>query len=864
MKNKTIILKDGNNYICTNEYDAFRVKSGTVLVYIVPIKNGKPGRKKLIYEADEGEVIPSYVYKDLEYTSYRFFFSALDFAQLLIMSNCSTKVLKEKFLKKLDLDISNASDFYEALAESYRMSSITELGAVKRKKNNTEAVNKNIFNSIKNAFNKSSRYYTIPNTENELYNVSALICAKENIPIANYEAIKISSDKNIKIDDIANNSGFVYREILLNKNWHKEDTGSFIAFNKSGKPIAVISKSPRSFVFYNSEKNSFQKADKSFAERIETKAFMLYRPLPPKKLQKKDIIEFCSKSIRKSELFKLIFLSFLIAVIGLSIPVFSQFIYDELIPLEMKSNLLKTGVTLGAFVISSAALSLVKQVSLSSTTYKISLDFQNAVFHRLINLPQCFFNKHSTAECAVGAFNSGVLAEKISGGIIYCAICILFTIIYFISMVSVSPVLSLAAVPSVLIYIFIYYLISKAYINEEAQIEKYEIDNNSIIYQFILSISDIKNAAANEKAVYKYIKPYIEEANHREKASKIKGLSLAVSLAFNGLITLCFYTVCARLSINISVGSFIAFAALFGIFSAYITQIINSLVNIKAQKPYIKRTKLILNEIPENENNKKTINNLSGDIEIKNLNFSYYGENNIALKNINLKIKSGEYIGIAGASGSGKSTLINLLLGFYNDYNGEISYDGYNIEKLNKQSLRKNMGIVLQNDTLLPDTILRNITKNNFDISPKEVNSITDELGLSEDIKKMPMGLYTLLNENSTTISYGQKQRILLCRALISNPKVIILDESTSSLDNESQQLIIDALKRRSCTRIVVAQRLNTLFDCDRIIVMNDGKITETGHLKNLINNKTSEFYKLAKNQNYDFDERNGKEYEER
>ncbi len=856
MDNKTILLESGKNYISTNEYDAFRVKSGTVLVYIVPVKNGKSGRKKLIYEAIEGDVIPSYVYKDLEYNSFRFCFSALDSAQLDVMSNCSTNILREKFAKKIGLDISSASQFYEALAESYRMSSVLEMGAVKRKENNNQSVKKGIISSIINAFKKNRKYYTIPNTENELYNAAALICKQENIPIASYEAVKSYTDKNVRIDDIANSSGFVYREISLNKNWYKENMGSFIAFNKSGKPIACISKSANSHVFYNKENNKFQKADKSFAETIETKAYILYRPLPPERLQKSDLIKFCIKSLKQSELIRLILLSMIIAVIGLSLPVFSQIIYDDLIPLEMKNNLLKIGFTLAVFAIASAALSLVKRFSLFTTTYKIALDFQNAVFHRLINLPQSFFDKNNTTKCAVGAFNSGALAETISGEIIYSVICILFAVIYFISMITVSPVLSFTAVPAVIVYILLYSIISKAFINEEKQIEKYETQNNSIIYQFILSISEIKNSEAKEKAILKYLKSYITEANHREKASRIKGVSIAVTLAFNGLITLCFYTVCTVLRIDISAGSFISSTTLFGVFSAYVTQIINSIVNIKAQTPYMQRTKIILDELPENENDKIIPHNLSGDIYINNLSFRYYGENDKTLKNISINIKSGEYLGIAGASGSGKSTLINLLLGFYSDYNGEIRYDGYNIKELNKQKLRKNMGIVLQNDTLLPDTILRNISVNSPEASINDVNKITDELGLSEDIKKMPMGLYTLLNENSTTISEGQKQRILLCKALLSNPKIIILDESTSSLDNESQQLILNALKKRTATKIVVAQRLNTLIDCDRIIVIKDGEITETGRYKDLINNKSGEFYKLAQNQIDDIDER--------
>ena len=208
------------------------------------------------------------------------------------------------------------------------------------------------------------------------------------------------------------------------------------------------------------------------------------------------------------------------------------------------------------------------------------------------------------------------------------------------------------------------------------------------------------------------------------------------------------------------------------------------------------------------------------------------------LNGIDLDIAPGEYVGIVGASGSGKSTLLKLLLGFEEPDEGQICYDGKNLRQLDKRELRKNLGVVLQNGKLIAGSIFENITITAPHATLKEVKAVIEAVGLKEDIDRMPMGVHTMLSENSSTISGGQQQRILIARAIINHPAVLIFDEATSALDNVTQAAVCESLDRMNVTRIVVAHRLSTIKNCDRIVVLDGGKIVEEGNYESLMAKK--------------------------
>jgi len=237
---------------------------------------------------------------------------------------------------------------------------------------------------------------------------------------------------------------------------------------------------------------------------------------------------------------------------------------------------------------------------------------------------------------------------------------------------------------------------------------------------------------------------------------------------------------------------------------------------------------------------------LQGEIFVEGVSFSYEQEE--VLKNLNLHIRPGEYIGIVGPSGCGKSTLLRLLLGLEQPDYGKIYYDGTELRRWNIKALRKHMGVVLQEDKLISGSIYENITITMPTATPEQVDAVMNEVGLWEDLQQFPMGLFTILREDGETLSSGQKQRILIARALLKQPELVFFDEATSLLDEIAQRKICEMLEKMTCTRIVIAHRLSTVRHCDRILVMDAGKIIEQGNFEDLMNKKGL-FFRLASRQ---------------
>ena len=204
---------------------------------------------------------------------------------------------------------------------------------------------------------------------------------------------------------------------------------------------------------------------------------------------------------------------------------------------------------------------------------------------------------------------------------------------------------------------------------------------------------------------------------------------------------------------------------------------------------------------------------------------------------MSLKIRAGEYIAIVGTTGCGKSTLMRLMLGFETPEKGAIYYDGKDISKLDLHSLRRNIGVVMQDGSLFQGDIYSNIVISAPQLTLADAWEAAETAGIADDIRAMPMGMQTVISEGQGGISGGQKQRLMIARAVAPKPRVLMFDEATSALDNRTQKQVSDALDKLKCTRIVIAHRLSTIKNCDRILVLDKGHIMEDGTYDELIAN---------------------------
>jgi NHLM bacteriocin system ABC transporter ATP-binding protein len=284
---------------------------------------------------------------------------------------------------------------------------------------------------------------------------------------------------------------------------------------------------------------------------------------------------------------------------------------------------------------------------------------------------------------------------------------------------------------------------------------------------------------------------------------------------------------------GISTGTFLAFNAAFGTFISGATSLSSTVVDILEVLPLWERAQPILQATPEVDANKTDPGRLSGRVEIKHIVFRYRAQGDLTLDDVSLRVEPGEFIALVGPSGSGKSTLFRLLLGFDSPESGSICYDGQELAGLDVNAVRRQLGVVLQNSRLMSASMFDNISSS-APLTMDEAWEAARMAGLASEIAAMPMGMHTVVSEGGTNLSGGQRQRLLIARALALRPRILLFDEATSALDNRTQAIVSESLEKLNVTRIVVAHRLSTIRNADRIYVLQNGRLVQQGNFEQL------------------------------
>jgi ABC-type bacteriocin/lantibiotic exporter with double-glycine peptidase domain len=302
---------------------------------------------------------------------------------------------------------------------------------------------------------------------------------------------------------------------------------------------------------------------------------------------------------------------------------------------------------------------------------------------------------------------------------------------------------------------------------------------------------------------------------------------------------------------GVTASKYMAFSVAFGFLQGAFNSLAAVALTAAEIRPILKLSEPILNAEPENTEGKSIVKRLNGNIEVSNLHFRYGERLPEILKGISFKIKAGEYVAIVGKTGCGKSTLLRLLLGFETPTKGAVYYDGRDVNRLDMSSLRRKIGSVTQNGALFQGDIYSNIVITNPLMTVDEAWEAAEIAGIADDIRQMPMGMNTMISEGQGGISGGQRQRLMIARAIAPKPNILMFDEATSALDNITQKKVSDSLEKLKCTRIVIAHRLSTIRQCDRIIVLDKGHIIEDGTYDELIAKK-GYFAELVERQRVD------------
>ncbi len=640
-----------------------------------------------------------------------------------------------------------------------------------------------------------------------------------------------------RLQSLCMNSQIYFRRVRLFDQWLQTQASPLVAFyKKDAQPVALIPHPTLGYQLFDPATKRTMPITQEITKSISTVAYMFYRQLPAGKVNLRQIGKF-SFFRRGREWMTFLFLVLCGTLASLSIPIITRLLFDVVIPNRNESLLFE--IILGAFIISVATLAFnYGRESIILRLENLSdHDLSMAIWQRLINFPIRFFRSYSIYDLFTFTSAVSTIRQMLTSHIIQVFLNAFFAIVYFALMFYYSGIL--AAVGVMVIAIEFLGLLIPLYFGVQygRQLLDRQIQANNKMLEMVEALTKVRLAGAEARMFHRWEQAY---ARMQQMDLKLLFLNLKSSVFNNfwsNTSTWILYLVVILMitsqsseasSIGLTLGGFMAFMSVYSLFSSALSQLGGTLLDIIGIIPLWEKSKHFTQTLPEEFSNQEDPGTVQGEIRLDHLTFGYSSNRSPVIQDISLTIRAGEAIAIVGPSGCGKTTLLRLLLGFERSDQGSIYYDNKDLRGLDLQALRRQMGVVLQSGAIFDGTILDNINGGRY-YSVEEVKEALHLSGATSFIQELSMGIHTVLTNRGSSLSGGQRQMILLARAIVGKPKILILDEATSSLDNEKQKIVHENLSRLPMTRIIVAQRVNAVQHVDRIYVMDKGRIADSG-----------------------------------
>lgn len=559
-----------------------------------------------------------------------------------------------------------------------------------------------------------------------------------------------------------------------------------------------------------------------------------------------DITWFRTEFLKHKKIIACILLfSFMLQILALISPLMIQVIMDKVLVHNsmMTLDVLIFGLIVAAIM--EVTLKGLREYIYNHTVNRIDITLGLKLVNHLLHLPLSFFKNRQIGAIVTRVKELETIREFLTGSFFTLCVDILFLFVFIYVMSVLSLTLTLVFLCSIPFYLLIaWWLTPKIEAAAHEQFTNIAI-NTSFLTESINGIETAKSLSIEPHFTRRWDQQTSDMSQTSFTAGQIASRSEYIVMVIEKLTSAIILWLGATevLALQLTIGQFIAFHLMVNHASQPLLKLVKLWGDYIRTKVAIEKLAQMIN-LPIEQIQGRDNNQLNGNIYLRNISFRYQPDQAYILDNFNLAIRSGETLGIVGTSGSGKSTLARLLLRLYTPEKGEIFLDDTPISSLNIHSLRKQIGIVLQENFLFNQTVFDNIAQTYPNASMDEVIHAAKMAGAHEFILKLPMGYDTLLAEGGASLSGGQRQRIAIARTLLANPKIIIFDEATSALDDESQAVIQENMQliAQGRTLITIAHRLSTIRHHQRIIVMQKGKIVEQGSHQQLI--EQGQFYK--------------------
>ena len=641
------------------------------------------------------------------------------------------------------------------------------------------------------------------------------------------------TDPDARIDAAIRPSGMMKRAVQLEGFWWKDATGAYIGKLKTGEPVAIIPTGVRGYGYVVPGTNRKVRVNASTSSDLDSEAYCLYRPLPSHELNVTDLLRFMRRALDRYDYLLIAFASLAVALVGLLPAIANELLFSKIIPSGVPSLILPIAAMLVGVAIAQATIGIARTLVVSRFQSKLLVQMEAAIMARTLTLPPQFFKRYESGSVANRVMAISHFVELIAQTVIGTGLTSVFSLVYIVQLFAYAPSIAVAAIVVLLVQLGVGAIVAVKQARVEREMLHAYNDVAGLTPSLLGGIVKIKLAGAEKRAFSKWGNAYSEYSKARFSSPFFVKVSSALPtlIALLGTIAIYFF---AGIT-NVSVADYMAFNVAYGAVSGAVMALTSLASTLASMGPLLEELEPLLKAIPEQVSTGKLVTSLSGSVEVSNVTFRYEANQTPILNGISLKIKAHEYVAIVGESGCGKSTLLRLLLGFETPERGSISYNGQDLAEIDVRSLRRQIGVCLQSGSLFAGDIFSNIAIAAPHASMDDAWEAAELAGIADDIRKMPMGMHTLISEGSGGVSGGQRQRIMIAQAICAKPKILMFDEATSSLDNVTQRHISDALASLDCTRIVVAHRLSTIRLADRILLIEGGKVKEEGTYDELI-----------------------------
>lgn len=645
------------------------------------------------------------------------------------------------------------------------------------------------------------------------------------------ESIK---DNNDRLEYLMRPYGIMRRSVHLSTGWYKDAIGAMLGTKKKdGSIVALIPAGLSGYSYFDADSGKHVRIGRKNEDLFETEAVAFYKPFPLKKIGIPDLMRYILDTLSAADFVLMFMATITVTLLGMVAPRLNNMLFSDVIESGSMRLLAAITVFMVCTSVSSMMISGVKSLINGRISTKMNLAVESATMMRILSLPADFFKQYSSGELSSRAQYIGSLCQMLVSMILSTGLTAVFSLVYVTQIFTYAPALvvpALMVIAATIVFSVLSMLLQMKISKKQMELGAKE---SGMTYAMISGIQKIKLSGAEKRAFARWGNLYAKSAELTYNPPAFLKINSVISTAISLIGTYVMYY--AAIESHISVADYYAFNVAYGMVSGAFMSLVSIALSVANIKPVLDMAKPVLEAVPEIAEGKQVLTRISGGIELNNVSFRYNEHMPLVLDNLTLKIRPGQYVAVVGATGCGKSTLMRLMLGFEKPQKGAVYFDGKDISTVDLKSLRQKIGVVLQDGKLFQGDIFSNITISAPHLSMDEAWEAAELAGIAEDIRNMPMGMFTIISEGSGGVSGGQRQRLMIARAVAPKPRILMFDEATSALDNLTQKKVSESLDKLKCTRIVIAHRLSTIKQCDRIIVLDKGKIVEDGKYEELI-----------------------------